>query len=132
MPLFTKCILHEPNTKDGIRVSIMSRHTLKDGETQDPRLKEKLYDIHMKILSPSPRLIGAYYKRELPWSDFETNYLQEIRSMPQVVFVETIVRLAMTTNITLLCIEHTADKCHRRLLAEECQRLKPELKVVCR
>ena len=32
-------------------------------------------------------------------------------------------------DITLLCSEENADRCHRRLLAKECKKYEPKLKV---
>ncbi len=36
---------------------------------------------------------------------------------------------AINEDITLLCKEDTPEKCHRRLLAEECKILIPKLEV---
>ena len=67
----TRCILAPKELTDGVRISVMSRHTLNDGVTPDLRITRKLYDIHLPLLAPNPRLIGDYYKRDLPWEDFE-------------------------------------------------------------
>jgi uncharacterized protein YeaO (DUF488 family) len=86
----------------------------------------------MKILGPSPKLVGSHYNRGLPWSDFEEAYLLEIREPTKVLIVKKIARLALETDITFLCIEDDATECHRRLLAEECQRHQPKLRVLHR
>lgn len=131
MALFTKCILLPQTPDDGLRISTMSRHTLDDGRTLDKRivLKFGLYHMHWPILGPSPKLTGAWYRREIIWKDFEKKYLEEIRSPGKKSFVRLLAALAMEMNVTLLCVEDTHEHCHRRLLAEECKRLKPQLIV---
>lgn len=128
MVLYTKCIFKEKSLEDGVRISVMSRHTLNDGKTVDIRIKD--YDEHLKILAPSDRLIGDYYKRGLSWDDFSKNYLDYIRSQEVSLYVKDLARRALTENISLLCVEETADKCHRKLLAEECKLYEPLLEVV--
>lgn len=127
--LYTKCILGPIDKTDGFRVSVMSRHTLNDGVTPDIRIRNTIFDIHLKSLAPSPELIGDYYKRNLPWVDFERRYLEEIRYKDKISLVKFIAVMALKVDITMMCIEDTADFCHRRILAEECQRYEPELKV---
>ncbi|MDP3727949.1 MAG: DUF488 family protein [bacterium] len=39
---------------------------------------------------------------------------------------------AMTKDIILLCIEETAENCHRRILAEQCLLYYPGLRIVHR
>lgn len=127
MPLFTKCILKEPEQEDGIRISVMSRHTLPDGVTPDSRIKS--FDIHMPILGPSPKLVGDYYKRNLPWNEFEKRYIDEISEGSKSQFVRRMAKMAMNQNVTLLCVEETCEHCHRRLLAETCQKYEPNLNI---
>ena len=130
MALYTKCILAPKENHDGLRISIMSRHTLSDGVTNDNRITNSSYDMHIPLFAPSASLIGDYYKRNLLWKNFENRYLLEIRQKHQQVL--ELAKRALTTNITLLCIEEIPNKCHRRLLAEECKRLVPELSITCK
>lgn len=127
MALFTKCILKNPESSDGTRISVMSRHTLSDGITPDLRIQN--FDIHIPILGPSPRLIGDYYKRGISWQEFEKRYITEIRQEPKCSLVNLLCHLATKDNITLLCIEETHNYCHRRLLAELCKQFIPELLI---
>src|SRR3989338_7725310 len=129
MALYTKCILKEKYENDGIRISVMSRHTLNDGVTPDLQINEKKYDEHFKILAPPDKLVGDYYKRGLSWSNFEKSYLNFLRSPEVKQYVVNLTERALLNDITLLCIEETPEKCHRRLLAEECQRYNPFLSV---
>ncbi len=126
--LFTKCILNEPSAEDGLRVSVMSRHTLNDGVTPDARIKSCHF--HIPKFGPSPKLIGAYYRNEIDWNIFEKRYFNQIRSKPEVISnLRFFIEYATGYAVTFLCIEEKPDFCHRRLLAEECQRLEPKLIV---
>lgn len=120
--LYTKCILKPPSPEDGFRISVMSRHTLNDGKTPDPRITEELFHVHLSHLGPDPKEIGAYLRKEITWEEFTKAYLEKLLSKPASIGVEMIAKGAIEGNITLLCIEETAEKCHRRLLAEECKR----------
>lgn len=108
----------------------MSRHTKNDGKTPDERIKS--VDEHQSSLGPSPTLIGSYYKRGLSWEKYQELYLSEIRTEPKSSLVRALAKKALTHDVTLLCIEETAEQCHRRLLAEECQTYEPELDVIHR
>jgi len=127
--LYTKCIITEPEKSDGTRISVMSRHTLNDGITPDPRITLDKYNEWLREVAPPSKLIGGYYKRNLKWDDFEPKYLQYLRSPEISPKVKELAERAMNSDITLLCIEATAKYCHRRLLAEECQFYETELRV---
>ena len=131
--LFTKCILSQKVPEDGIRISVMSRHTLNDGITPDERIVPSSYDIHAPILAPSSKLIGDYYKRGLLWDDFEKRYLGEIRDGGNKSFlIGHLALMASSINITMLCIEDEACHCHRSILAKEFLCFQKELKIVHR
>jgi uncharacterized protein YeaO (DUF488 family) len=117
---------------DGIRVSIMSRHTLNDGITPDLRIDRSSYDLWIKSLAPPQNLIGNYYKRGLPWKEFEEKYKNYL-SQPLVrSTVLEVAKKSLEKDVTLLCVEESPDFCHRRILAEECQKYLPELKIQIR
>jgi len=50
--LFTKSIYKPVSVLDGQRISVMSRHTLEDGVTPDPRINSDSYYAYLKILAP--------------------------------------------------------------------------------
>jgi uncharacterized protein YeaO (DUF488 family) len=106
---------------DGIRISVMSRHTLNDGKTPHPNITKDSYDEWLKILAPSDGLVGDYYKRILGRDLFSIYYLEEIRESEKKIEVEKLAMRALETDITLLCIEIEPEFCHRKLLAEECR-----------
>lgn len=127
MSLFTKSIIKEKEVSDGVRISVMSRHTLNDGVTPDSRITFEKYDEHLRILAASDRLIGDYYKRGLTWQSFVERYLEQLQQESTMPVVAQLAARAITTDITLLCIELTPEKCHRRILAEECLKYTPQL-----
>ena len=125
--LKTKSILEPTSCTDGLRVSVMSRHTLDDGITPHPKIDSSSYNQWLKILSPPVILWGDYYKRNLSWEKFEQRYLDYLKKPEVKVEVEKLAEKSLDSVITLLCIEGYPDYCHRRLLAEECKKYQPNL-----
>lgn len=125
--LKTKSILKLKEDTDGLRISIMSRHTLNDGITHHPEINESKYDQWLQILAPPAKLLGDYYKRGLPWKQFEQRYLNYIRSSNIQPEITKLAEKSLDSVITLLCIETSPKYCHRRLLAEECKKYQPNL-----
>ena len=81
-------------------------------------------------MAPSPQLIGGYYKRDLLWAQFEALFREQIgKSVSVQVILGEIAVMSLSENVTLLCIEDKQHYCHRRILAEECQKLVPEIIV---
>lgn len=133
MTLYTNCILNNIVDRIGIKYSVMSRHTLEDGMTPDIRIvKDINYDIHIKQLGPSPYLIGSYLRNEITWDDYEKLFYQEMRNPEKHEILEKITLQAKELNIYLLCIEEKPDFCHRRLLAEICKKINPNLEIIIR
>lgn len=130
--LYTKSILKSNEKSDGIRISVMNRHTLNDGITPHPDINDSSYDEWLRILAPSNKLVGNYYKRNLGWDLFSIKYLEEIREGEKMREVEKLAMRTLEENITLLCIELSPERCHRRLLAEECTRYFPQIEVIHR
>ena len=128
--LRTKCILSTPVPEDGERDSVMNRHTLTDGKTPDKRITPQQYaGGWLKELAPPSELLGDYYKRGMPWAEYEQRYISFLRTSEPAQAVKKLARRALEKDITLLCIEEDAAYCHRRPLAEECQRYEPSLRV---
>ena len=111
----------------------MSLHTEDDGKTPDDKILPCLWDAHYKALAPSLKLVGDHYKRNLPWDEYEARYLNEIRTQyPKTDFMQILIESSMKRPVTIMCKEPTPEFCHRRLLAEECKRLCPDLEVIIR
>ena len=127
--LYTKSIIKQKSLEDGCRISVMSRHTLNDGITIDSRILPDSFDEWCKILGPQDKLIGDYYKNGLSWESLESKYLEYIRKPQIAKFVRVLAQRSLNQDITILCIEDMENKCHRRLLAEECQKYEQLLMV---
>lgn len=127
--LRTKCILSPKSDVDGTRISIMSRHTLNDGKTPHPQIDRSSYDEWSPILAPPAELLGDYYKRDLTWEEFKARYLEYLQRPEVMLAVWALINRAIRMTVTLLCIEETPEHCHRRLLAEVCLQLQPDLEV---
>lgn len=125
--LKTKSILKPKEGSDGLRISIMSRHTLNDGITPHPGITKSSYDQWFRVFSPPARLLGAYYKRAVSWEKFELSYLEYIRKAEIRIEVQNLAERSLDSVITLLCIEESPEHCHRRILAEECKKYQPSL-----
>lgn len=137
MALYTKCIFKERSEIDGVRISVMSRHTLNDGVTPDTRITTDLFDEHLVDLAPRAKLVGDYYKKIITWNEFEEVYKLDIRKNGITEKVSELAERSLRTDLTIMCVEESpADcdengllKCHRRVLAEECQLRCPGLIV---
>lgn len=125
--LRSKCILAPIEVSDGTRASIMSRHTLNDGKTEDLRLAGR-WDCWIRTLAPTGKMVGAYYRGELEWKDFENLYLEHLRKAVAEE-VLSLANMAMKGDVTVMCIETSPERCHRRLLVQECSRVVQGLKV---
>ena len=113
---------------DGLRISVMSRHTLDDGVTPDLRIQP--CDLHISMFGPAPKLIGKYKRKEIDWVNFEKEYrIQMNRNRKAISKLRIIIKLALDFPITFLCVEETPEYCHRRLLAEICQRMNKNLVI---
>lgn len=133
MALHTACILHR-DKRHGIAISTMSRHTLSDGKSPDPRLDRDqdptVYDEWEREVAPPPYLVGSWYKKRITWPEFEEEYLAFLRDdLHARIVIHKIIERAKKEDVTLMCIEETPEFCHRRLLAEECRRQDPDLQV---
>ncbi len=71
------------------------------------------YD-HRPEFAPTKEVLDTYKKKEITWLDYEIKYYAILRER-QVCKQITLDKLDMAC---LLCSEPTAEKCHRRLLAE--------------
>lgn len=129
MTLFTAQINKE-NLDDKIRICVMSRLTEKDGKTPVARLvKGNGFDYWAKILAPPSYLVGAYYHKEITIIELFNQYCIYLRQKNVMPHVKSLVDMAMHTDVVLLCVEKDALDCHRLILAAECARYEPKLKV---
>lgn len=116
MALYTTSILKPRRIQDGLRVSVMSRHTHDDGITPDERIVD--YDLHLPELGPSPALIGSYLRRRLDWEQFAQQYRTQMHRPAAHLVLVRLAAVALISDVTLLCIEREAHRCHRSILAD--------------
>lgn len=127
--LSTRCILEPAQPSDGKRISVMSRHTLNDGVTPDARIAQGVtHDMHWPDLAPHPRQVGAFYRGEIDWSEFEEAFVIRLAS-ESAPYLKKLVQVAVRANCTILCVEATPEFCHRRIVAEQALILEPNLIV---
>ncbi len=129
MTLFTKCILSPASSLDGMRISVMNRHTLADGKTSDERIAQVYFQHHLPIFAPSGRLLGDWYRRGIVWEEFVERYYAQMSSATVRPFVRRLAIMATHTDVTLLCVEETPFMCHRQLLALLCKCFVPALQI---
>jgi len=130
MSLKTKAIKKSKSPDDGLRISIMSRHTLNDGITPDKEITVDLYDAWWKELAPPDKLIGSYYKRGLSWNDFAEEFNVYLQSASVSDLLAKLIDLAKAKNVTILCVEDKPDYCHRKLVAHRCAELDGSLEII--
>lgn len=71
---------------------------------------------HCLEYAPTKNILDDYKKKNISWDDYVIQYTKLILSRKN--FLEFFDIYKSFDNICLLCSEPTADKCHRRLLAE--------------
>lgn len=73
------------------------------------------YAIHPPYRSGTdPAMLDDYKKRDVGWATYEAQFLDLMQSR----HIENTVPQELLDNAVLLCSEHSAQQCHRRLVAE--------------
>jgi uncharacterized protein (DUF488 family) len=70
--------------------------------------------VHKPDLAPTKDILDAYKKKEINWEEYEIRYRELLRARK----AEILVSPEEVNHCCLLCSEPSAEKCHRRLLAE--------------
>lgn len=131
MSLSTGCILSPRQESNGTRISVMSRHTLDDGVTPDERIIAWIhFDEWAPKLAPPPKIVWAFYRGGLNWQEYIEAYNGYLKTTDIQELVRQLIERALKQDITILCIEDTPEYCHRRLLAEKCQRIEEKLVIL--
>ncbi len=118
MSLYTKSAQLPPQKKDGIRICIMRR----PGD-------EIQWDIWIPHLAPSHQLLTDYHQGKVDWDGFCVQFQKEVIK-DKKEYLQVVIDLAKLHDITLICWEETPERCHRRLIAEECKKINTSLEVV--
>ena len=74
--------------------------------------------VHEPLLAPSQDMLDTYKKKKGSWQDYEKDFMA---LMSQRKVEQQISRTLFNTPTVLLCSEHTAEHCHRRLVLEYLQ-----------
>ncbi len=74
---------------------------------------------HERLLAPTQDMLDAYKKQRGDWQTYETRFLGLMADRRIEVRLDR--RRFETTATALLCSEHTAEHCHRRLVLEYLQ-----------
>jgi uncharacterized protein YeaO (DUF488 family) len=105
----------------------MSRHTLNDGITPDQLITLQSFDEWWKTLAPRDKLVGRYYREEITFEEYVHEYKNYLQIPSIQAKTQELTSLALKRSVTILCVEPTAEHCHRRILAEACTTLEPRL-----
>lgn len=127
------CIFEPKTNQDGLRISVMSRHTMLDGKTPDPKIIYGIsFDEHWNILAPPASLVGSWHRGELGPLDkesFDKNfapvYLEYLEQAEVKSAVQELGQKGLHRDITVLCYESSPNAtepllCHRALLIAKC------------
>ena len=71
--------------------------------------------LHQPLLAPTQDILDAYKKNNGDWSEYERSFTALMRSRR---IEKTIPKSLFDRPAVLLCSEHSAEHCHRRLVAE--------------
>ncbi|PIS08767.1 hypothetical protein COT75_04770 [Candidatus Beckwithbacteria bacterium CG10_big_fil_rev_8_21_14_0_10_34_10] len=118
MALFTKSIQFKKEKKDGIRICIMRR----PGDFED-------FDIWMPVLAPSHKLLNDSHSKKINWLQYKNRFKKEV-ILNKREYLNVLIDIALKKDVTILCWEKTPVKCHRRLVAEACQKINPQLNTL--
>jgi len=69
---------------------------------------------HMPKLAPTKEILDNYKKKVIDWNQYEDEFNKLLVGRK----AEDLVSPELLNDSCLLCSEHTADNCHRRLVAE--------------
>ncbi len=117
MDLQTKSIQKRKNKTDGIRICIMRR------------IKPEFdFDIWIKPLSPSTKLLKKYQDKKIDWQTFEKIFIKQIVNKRKSYF-DILLKILEKETVTLLCWEEKGENCHRLLVAEKLEKINPKISV---
>ena len=79
------------------------------------------------LLAPTEDLLKAYRNREITWDDYENRFLDLIAG--RHIETDLSPELFLPRSV-LLCSEHTAEHCHRRLIVEYLSNHWPDVRAL--
>ena len=84
------------------------------------------YD-HCEEYAPTKEILTAYQHKDINWTEYEKHYKKLIND--RGCHIGFVTRFTPHKKVALLCSETTAEKCHRRLIAEMIREADPNLIV---
>lgn len=89
-------------------------------------LKEilKIEYVHRTDLSPNEEILQGYKKGSISWVEYEKAFIGLLQKRKPEI------ELSVLDHACLLCSEPTADKCHRRIVAEYLKVQYPEIEII--
>jgi len=81
---------------------------------------------HRKTLTPTKEILNSYQNKRISWDEYEERFLKLIAGRK----IEQKIKPAKLEDACLLCSEHKADKCHRRLVAEYLQKQWGNIEII--
>jgi uncharacterized protein (DUF488 family) len=81
---------------------------------------------HLPLLAPSKEILEGYRQKKIHWPEYEKRFKQLMRERK----IEDFLTRDHLDHACLLCSEPTADKCHRRLVAEYLRRKLGNVEIV--
>ncbi len=107
--ILTKSIYEPVDAKDGLRV-LVTRYYPR-------RVKRERFDLWIRELSPSAKLLQSYRAKEMDWRKFSANFTKELLANPESKkAMRNLQELSKKGNVTLLCYERAGENCHRLIL----------------
>ena len=82
--------------------------------------------IHLPRLSPTDELLDAYRGKRITWDE----YVPIFNTLIQRRLIHAAIPRDIIADSCLLCSEPTADRCHRRLVAEHLQRHWGDVEII--
>lgn len=81
---------------------------------------------HIVDFSPTDNMLKRYKNKEINWNQYE----KEFKELIMVRRIEKLVDIELLKNACLLCSEPTAEKCHRRLVAEYFRKIYKNVNII--
>lgn len=83
--------------------------------------------VHQPILAPTQEILDAYKKNDGDWAEYEVQFME---LMKQRKVESELDPSEFEKRSVLLCSEHTAEHCHRRLVLDYLEQHWPKFEVV--
>lgn len=82
--------------------------------------------VYKPEFAPSDEILTKYKKGSMSWQEYEVKYLHLLEQRKILKDLD----YSLFENACFLCSEHSAEHCHRRLLAEYLKQHNPSLKII--